>query len=294
MAPPSATSTSARPLQRRLHRRLQVREDLAVQPGGQQVPRASRRHHGVHLRRHARHAAERKEAETSSSDIKVRSPGGQGRSYPRSPSEEPGSHAGPRGGHPHRLDPQRAGLPGRDDLGGDGDPHAYPEYLNSQLQHPDLPDGPEPVPRRVFNRVDSPEMREKILHDPDPCIVLATAGMMNGGPILEYVKNWADDPNTLVFVGYQAEGTGRPEDPEGRQEIPMTEKGKTAIMKIALEVTTVDGFSGSLRPETAHGIRQAHGPEAGTDHHRTTATSTSASIWPAPSTRSLSWRPGPR
>ena len=48
----------------------------------------------------------------------------------------------------------------------------------------------------IFKRVDSQEMREKILHDPDPCIVLATGGMMNGGPVLEYVKNWADDPNS--------------------------------------------------------------------------------------------------
>ena len=32
--------------------------------------------------------------------------------------------------------------------------------------------------------------------------------MMTGGPIVEYFKNWAPEPNnTLCFVGYQADGT---------------------------------------------------------------------------------------
>jgi len=36
----------------------------------------------------------------------------------------------------------------------------------------------------------------------------STSGMMNGGPVLEYFTNWAEDErNFLVFVGYQAEGT---------------------------------------------------------------------------------------
>jgi predicted metal-dependent RNase len=69
--------------------------------------------------------------------------------------------------------------------------------------------------------------------------------MMNGGPVMEYLKTYGADPrNTLVFVGYQAEGTLGRRIQKGWGEIPMTENGKTEIMKIALEVTTVDGFSG--------------------------------------------------
>jgi predicted metal-dependent RNase len=60
-----------------------------------------------------------------------------------------------------------------------------------------------------LKRVDSNEMRGEILNNhQEPCVVLATSGMMNGGPVMEYFKEWAQDKkNTIAFVGYQAEGT---------------------------------------------------------------------------------------
>ena len=69
--------------------------------------------------------------------------------------------------------------------------------------------------------------------------------MMNGGPILEYLSAFAsDEKNTLVFVGYQAEGTLGQRIQKGRTEIPITRRGKSELLKIELEVCTVDGFSG--------------------------------------------------
>ena len=51
------------------------------------------------------------------------------------------------------------------------------------------------------------EQRESILLDPSPCIVLATSGMMTGGPIVEYFKNWA--PNrTTPYVSSDIKQTG--------------------------------------------------------------------------------------
>jgi KH/beta-lactamase-domain protein len=121
----------------------------------------------------------------------------------------------------------------------------YPEYLNVELQDMIFHKGQNPFLSPSFVQVDSPQKREKILQDPAPCIVLATSGMMNGGPVMEYLKTYgAEKRNTLVFVGYQAEGTLGRRIQKGWAEIPMTENGKTAIMKIDMEVTTVDGFSG--------------------------------------------------
>lgn len=122
---------------------------------------------------------------------------------------------------------------------------AYPEYLNSQLRTQIFQMGQNPFLSEIFKRVDSNEMREKICHDPDPCVVLATSGMMNGGPVIEYLRAWADDEkNSLVFVGYQAEGTLGRKIQKGWTDLTLTEKGKPINIQLKMAVETVDGFSG--------------------------------------------------
>lgn len=52
------------------------------------------------------------------------------------------------------------------------------------------------------------EQSKRINHVPGPKMVIAGAGMMNGGRILHHASRYLSDPNsTLVIVGYQAEGT---------------------------------------------------------------------------------------
>jgi len=122
---------------------------------------------------------------------------------------------------------------------------AYPEYLNSQLRTQIFQMGENPFLSEIFKRVESGETREKIIGDPDSCIVLATSGMMSGGPVMEYLKNWADNPkNVLIFVGFQAEGTIGRRIQKGMGEISLTERGNTIPVKIKMDVATVDGFSG--------------------------------------------------
>ncbi len=122
---------------------------------------------------------------------------------------------------------------------------AYPEYLNSDLRKLIFHRGMNPFLSELFAKVDSQKMREALLSDLDPAVIVSTAGMMNGGPILEYLSTFAsDEKNTLVFVGYQAEGTLGQRIQKGRTEIPLTRRGKSELLKIELEVCTVDGFSG--------------------------------------------------
>jgi metallo-beta-lactamase family protein len=48
----------------------------------------------------------------------------------------------------------------------------------------------------------------KINHVPNPKLIIAGAGMMNGGRILHHAKRYLSDPNaTLIIVGYQAKNT---------------------------------------------------------------------------------------
>jgi len=120
----------------------------------------------------------------------------------------------------------------------------YPEYLNSDLRELIFHRGVNPFLAECFVQVESPSRRTEVIDGP-PCVVLATSGMLNGGPIMEYLKRLGpDDKNTLVIVGYQAEGTLGRRIQKGWKEVPLSSEGKTQTVKINLEVTTVDGFSG--------------------------------------------------
>jgi KH/beta-lactamase-domain protein len=122
---------------------------------------------------------------------------------------------------------------------------AYPEYLNSQLRTQIFQMGENPFLSEIFKRVDSPDMRERICHEPESCIVLATSGMMNGGPVMEYFKSWCDEPNnTIVFVGFQADGTMGRKIQKGWSDITLNERGKQLSLKMKMDTETVDGFSG--------------------------------------------------
>ncbi len=122
---------------------------------------------------------------------------------------------------------------------------AYPEYLNKDLRELIFQKKENPFLSPIFHRVESTERREEVINSSDPLIVLSTSGMMNGGPVLEYFKHWADDNrNTLVFVGYQAEHTLGRKIQNGLEEITLTEKGQPIKIKIEMNIETIDGFSG--------------------------------------------------
>ena len=122
---------------------------------------------------------------------------------------------------------------------------AYPEYLNSQLRTQIFQMGQNPFLSPLFKRVETQEMRERISHDIESCIVLSTSGMMNGGPVMEYLKNWADNPqNTLVFVGYQADGTIGNKIQRGVKELTLSERGRPVTVKMKMNIETAEGFSG--------------------------------------------------
>ncbi len=117
----------------------------------------------------------------------------------------------------------------------------YPEYLNSDLRNQIFKEGMNPFLSPNFVAVDSSDLRERVMNG-DPCVIITTSGMMNGGPVMEYLSNLAaDERNALVFVGYQADGTLGRRIQKGWREVPLG-RGRTIV--INLEIVTVDGFSG--------------------------------------------------
>jgi len=120
---------------------------------------------------------------------------------------------------------------------------AYPEYLSREMERR-IFEGNNPLVDDIFHRIKSSQDREKVW-DEKPSVIISTSGMLTGGPVFEHLKALGEDKrNTLIFVGYQGEGTMGRRIQKGWREIPYTVEGKTSTMKLELEVETVDGLSG--------------------------------------------------
>jgi len=122
---------------------------------------------------------------------------------------------------------------------------AYPEFLNSQLRTQIFQQGDNPFLSDIFHRIDSQQMRATVLDSKEPSIILATSGMMSGGPVMEYFRAWApEEKNGLLFVGYQAEGTFGNRLQRGVSEATFLDGSRQASVPVKLEVATIEGFSG--------------------------------------------------
>ncbi len=123
---------------------------------------------------------------------------------------------------------------------------SHPNFLNRELRKQLLKGGEHnPFNSPWFKQVESHKQRESILLDTNSCIVLATSGMMTGGPIVEYFKHWAPEPgNTLCFVGYQASGTLGRRLQDGHAQVPLMDRGQTLMIEVNCNMVIIDGFSG--------------------------------------------------
>ncbi len=114
-------------------------------------------------------------------------------------------------------------------------PETYDEET-SKLLHSG--ESPLEYPGQEFT--DSVEQSKAIRTKPRPIIVVAASGMLTGGRIMHHLKDFLPDPNcTLLFIGYQGEGT------LGRH---LQTGGKTARIDhqewdVRCRVKTISGFS---------------------------------------------------
>jgi len=135
---------------------------------------------------------------------------------------------------------------------------AYPEYLAREVRGSILHEGVNPFQSDYFTIVEHPSARQEIIEG-DPCIVIATSGMLEGGPVIEYFKHFAsDERNTIIFVSYQIEGTLGKRVQKGLGETPIVNSdGKIEILKVRLRVESIEGFSGhSDRRQITNYIRR--------------------------------------
>jgi uncharacterized protein len=122
---------------------------------------------------------------------------------------------------------------------------AFPEYLvrdiKEQILHQDL----NPFQSEYFHPVTHPGDRDEVVAG-GPCVIIATSGMLEGGPAIDYFRRLAPDPrNTLAYVSYQVEGTLGNRIKNGLKEVSLFgPDGKIEMVKCEMRVESIEGFSG--------------------------------------------------
>ncbi len=122
---------------------------------------------------------------------------------------------------------------------------AYPEYLAREVKDLIFHKEMNPFQSNYFVNVKDSTTRQEAMHN-GAAVILATSGMLEGGPSVEYFKELSsDENNALIFVSYQIEGTLGHRIQKGLSESPiLTNEGKVNVIKINLQVESVEGFSG--------------------------------------------------
>jgi len=122
---------------------------------------------------------------------------------------------------------------------------AYPEYLVRDIKDQILHKDANPFQSEYFHPVTHPSDREEIVAG-GPCVIIATSGMLEGGPAIDYFRHLAPDPrNTLAYVSYQVEGTLGNRIKNGLKEVSLyAHDGKMEMVKVNMRVESIEGFSG--------------------------------------------------
>jgi len=122
---------------------------------------------------------------------------------------------------------------------------AYPRYLSNEIRDQILREGRNPFESDYFTVVKQADSRDEIAEG-GPCIIIATSGMMEGGPVIEYFKRLAPwEENGLIFVSYQVAGTlGRRLQSGLRSVQAFNSNGKMEVINVKMDAHTIEGFSG--------------------------------------------------
>ena len=123
---------------------------------------------------------------------------------------------------------------------------AFPEYLVKELKQKILETDDNPFDSEYFTNIEHKDGREEPLREGLPCIIIATSGMLEGGPVLEYFRNIAPHKqNKILFVSYQVNGTLGRRVMDGARQVSISgQEGKIEVVSINCSTERLEGFSG--------------------------------------------------
>mgnify|MGYP002639773667 CR=1 FL=1 len=136
---------------------------------------------------------------------------------------------------------------------------AYPEFLNRNIRQQIFHKENNPFLSPIFKRVGSNKERQQIILEEGPCLILATSGMLAGGPSVEYLKNLCSgEKHSLIFSCYQPPGSMGHRIREGETEIVVRENGKQQVLKIKMDVHKVEITNHSDRKQLMNYIKRCN------------------------------------
>ena len=123
---------------------------------------------------------------------------------------------------------------------------SFPEYLVKELKQKILETDDNPFDSEYFTNIEHQDGREEPLREGLPCIIIATSGMLEGGPVLEYFRNIAPHKqNKILFVSYQVNGTLGRRVMDGARQVSISgQEGKIEVVSINCSTERLEGFSG--------------------------------------------------
>ena len=118
---------------------------------------------------------------------------------------------------------------------------AYPEYLNRSLRSQILHKENNPFLSESFKRIGSNKERQQVIAGEGPCLILATSGMLMGGPSVAYLKGLAQNKNNaIIFSCYQPPGSLGSRIRSGEKDIMFTTNGKQEMIQMKMDVHRVE------------------------------------------------------
>lgn len=135
---------------------------------------------------------------------------------------------------------------------------AYPEYLNADVRRQIFQKDNNPFLSDIFKRVGSAKERQKVIEEEGPCVVLATSGMLVGGPSVEYFKAFCENKNnTLVFSSYQGEGSMGRKIQGGERTFTFKNGHSPQVFNMKMEVAKIEVTGHSDRKELMNFVTRA-------------------------------------
>lgn len=118
---------------------------------------------------------------------------------------------------------------------------AYPEYLNATIRKAIFHKDQNPFLSKIFKRVGSPKERQQVIEEKSGCVIIATSGMLVGGPSVEYLRQLADDErNSLVFSCYLPQGSMGYRILHGEREIGFQVGNRQQMIPINMDVLKIE------------------------------------------------------
>ena len=136
---------------------------------------------------------------------------------------------------------------------------AYPEYLNRNLRSQIFHKENNPFLSDIFVKIGSNKERQKLILEEGPCLILATSGMLTGGPSVEYLKGLAEgSKHSIIFSCYQPPGSLGHRIRSGEKTATFNISGRQQLLQIKMEVHKVEITNHSDRRQLMNYVKRCN------------------------------------